>query len=523
MKRLFLTILFVAAFCACNTHNLDDPYSSRSETNEIAHGLIVLGDKLEDPYSVENMTKALASLYPNTKAGTVSTTHLYVRFLPKDQSDYDLLQEMGVEMIDHPVDFSIVKEGDYYHDPDIPEDEITWQYAVVPPDFEFPKGILYEELDRCHIAEQPLATRVDDNGIDWAAVERESFRLTGNAALLGDITKADPSTPEGYVLIKDDLKGDEPEGVAGVRVSCNVFVKFAHTYTNEEGYYKFDKAFNTSPRYRLVFKNKKGFGIGLNLILAPASISTLGRQSASGYSITISKKSDEALFKRCVVNNAGWDYYNKCNTDAGVICTPPSNLRIWLLDLLPCSSAIMLQQGVLLDGSIVEDYLGKYYILAKMFLPDITLGLRDSNDYASIYASAMHEFAHSSHYVQVGNAYWNKLSEYIIKSFIKSGFVTYGVGTEQDHGYCEVAEMWAYYMQTRLYRERYPESNKAFGTKYWFYPQVFNYMDGRGLTCYKSFNALTSDVKDRDDLRIRLIQLYPDAKSIINMAFSSYK
>ena len=153
---------------------------------------------------------------------SVSTTHFYVRFLPSDQGQYELLEELGVEMLDHPVDFSILKEGDYYHDPDIPEGDITWQYAVVPPDFPFPSGIEYEILDRCHIAEQPLATRSPD-GIDWEAVERESFRLTGNAGMLlaakGDDVS---SSPEGHIRIIDDLKqGSLRRG--GSEVSCNVF------------------------------------------------------------------------------------------------------------------------------------------------------------------------------------------------------------------------------------------------------------------------------------------------------------
>lgn len=518
MKRI-ASFFVLASLFACTAHGPDLPASSGE--GEISHGMIVLGDKLQDPYSVENVSKALASLYP-TKAVSVDATHLYVRFLPSSREQYELLEELGVEMLDHPVDFSIVKEGDYYHDPEIPEGEITWQYAVVPPDFDFPEGIRYELLDRCHIAEQALATRSSD-GIDWAAVERESFRLTGNESLLHP-TKADESSyPEGRISIVDDLKGESPFGVAGVRVSCNVFVKFAHTYTDENGNYRIEKAFNSDPRYRLVFKNRKGFGIGLNLILFPASVSTLGKHSPSGYSISVSKRSDRALFRRCVVNNACWDYYNACSCDAGSISPPPSNLRIWLFDFLNCSSSPMLQQGVLIDGSIVEDYLGKYYNLLKFFLPDLTLGLKDSEDYASIYSTAVHELAHASHYMQVGSAYWNILEEFILRSFISSGFITYGVGTEKNHGYCEVAEMWAYYMQTRLFRERYPNFQLAFGTSFWFHPQIFNYLDSRGLTCYKTFNALVPEVHDKDALRSKLIRLYPDARSLILLAFENYK
>ena len=521
MKRIAFTLLLAAAVACSAEHSPDMVEQSYPE---VEHGMIVLGEQLEDPYSVENVTKALASLYP-TKAGTtVSTTHLYVRFLPKDEAQLDTLQNRGLEMMDHPMDFSIVREGDYYHDPEVDEGDITWQYAVVPPDFEFPEGIKYEILDRCHIAEQPLATRSDD-GIDWEAVEREAFRLTGNSHMLEETRagESSSSTPEGRITIVDSMKGGEPIGVAGVKVSCNVFVKTAHAFTDADGYYKMNTAFNTRPRYRLVFKNKRGFGIGLNLILCPASVSTLGRQPESGYSITVDDSSDRALFRRCAVNNAAWDYYAQCTSDSGSINEPPSNVRIWLCDLLKCSSTVMFQQGVMIDGSIVESYMGKYYPLLKMILPDITLGLKDCPDYASIYATTVHELAHASHYMQVGNNWWKTLEEYILKSFLSSGFVAYGVGTEENHGYCEVAEMWAYYMQTRLFRERYPDSETAFGTSFWFHPQVFNYMDGHGLTCYLTFNALTADVCDKNALRDKLLRLYPDARSIIYSAFDSYK
>ena len=521
MKRIAFTLVLAAAFACSAEHG---PDALQESYPEVEHGMIVLGKQLEDPYSVTNVTRALASLYPTRADTPVSTTHLYVRFLPKDDAQMETLQEMDLELIDHPMDFSIVREGDYYQDPELGEDEITWQYSVVPPDFDFPEGIKYEILDRCHIAEQPLATRSED-GIDWEAVEREAFRLTGNSAMLAETRAGESSSciPEGRITIVDAAKGGEPFGVAGVKVSCNVFVKTASCYTDSDGNYKMNTAFNTKPRYRLVFKNKKGFGIGLNLILCPASVSTLGRQPESGYSITVSEKSDRALFRRCVVNNAAWDYYAQCTSDSGVITEPPSNVRIWLCDLLNCSSTVMFQQGVMLDGSLVENYLGNYYPLVKMILPDITLGLKNCPDYASIYATTVHELAHASHYMQVGNEWWKTLENYILKSFITSGFETYGVGTEKDHGYCEVAEMWAYYMQTRLFRERYPASEAAFGTGFWFHPQVFNYMDGRGLTCYKTFNALTKDVCDRDALRTKLLRLYPDASSIIYMAFDSYK
>ena len=80
------------------------------EGNEVRHEMIVLGDQLEDPYSVENVTKALDRLYP-TRAGRtpLEPTDFYVRFLPADEQEYETLEDAGLQLIDHPVDYTIVR------------------------------------------------------------------------------------------------------------------------------------------------------------------------------------------------------------------------------------------------------------------------------------------------------------------------------------------------------------------------------------------------------------------------------
>lgn len=525
MKNCAKIFFLSAALASCaKEYSADtEPVFRDVEGVEIAHGEIILGDKLEDPYTVENMTRALVSLYPS-KAGsiTLAETDLYVRFLPKTQEQYDILERCCPNMLDHPVDYQIRREGDWYHSPDIPEDQLTWQYAVIDKDFVFPAGIGYEILDRCYISENDVVTRASFPDIDWLEVERESFRLTGNEEYLSPASKAG-SSPSGRITIIDDKYDPDPIGVKGVTVSCNVFVKFCHTHTDEEGYYRMSRSFTGNPRYRLLFKNKKGFGIGFNLVLVPASFSTLGKNSPQGIDCRIDKESNRALFCRSVVNNAAYEYFESCEEGGVSMNTPPANLRIWLFQLLESSSAVMLQQGAVLDNSLLADYFGEYISLLKIFLPDITLGLKNCDDYASIYGTAIHELAHASHYVTVGNEFWDKLIKFVITSFVTSGWITYGVGTEADHGYCEVAEMWAYYMQTKVYRERYPEQARSFGTSFWFSPQIFTYLDERGIGKFKIFKTLSEDVTDINILKDRMLSLYPECKSTILQAFDRYK
>lgn len=246
MKRIEFVFLTVILMSACQP---DGPYTvnvgyegnETLELSEIPHGMIELGDRLEDPYTVTNMTRALASLYP-TKAGEIelSPTDLYVRFRPKNQDEYDMLENCCPNLLDHPVDFEIRKEGDYYHDPEIPDDQLTWQYAVIEKDAPFPTGIEYEILDKCYIAEHDIVTRAGDNGIDWDEVERESYRLTGNGDMLVPATKSS-AYPSGRITVLDESYDSEPVGVKGVTVSCNTFVKFSHAFTDEEGYYEMSK------------------------------------------------------------------------------------------------------------------------------------------------------------------------------------------------------------------------------------------------------------------------------------------
>ncbi len=72
--------------------------------------------------------------------------------------------------------------GDYYQDPSIPDEQITWQYAVVPPDFQFPAGIQYQILAQIHIP-----------GNDYTAVETEAERLAGSSNMLPNSIRPQPN------------------------------------------------------------------------------------------------------------------------------------------------------------------------------------------------------------------------------------------------------------------------------------------------------------------------------------------
>lgn len=525
MKRIRVHFLLFLLAVSCGQHSPAETEQPDEYLlpDDVSHEMIVLGRKLDDPYTVSNVEKAIKSVYP-TKADQISLepTDIYIRFLPKNEEQYERLMETGLLFYDHPIDYQILKEGDYYHDPDLAEDKITWQYTVMPSHYVCPFGITYEVLDECYIPGNEVGTKAGD--IDWEAVEQEAFRLTGNAALLDAETRGeDAGKPSGRVTVVDARRdGGGAEGVAGVKVSCNTFVKFATAYTDADGYYHIERSFSSTLRYRLVFQNEKGFGIGLDKVLVPASSSALGKASPEGLDVEIDSSSDRKMFCRAVVNNAAWDYFERCSEESEKLSLPPANTRLWLFQFLNASSAVMLQHGVMVDDTKIGELLGDFKSVVKMFLPDITLGLSAAEDYSDIYALTVHELAHASHFSQVGKSYWNYYISHILSSFLSSGGRMYGTGSEEWAGYCEVGEMWAYYMQNLLYEQRYGEGAAVFGTNHWFYPHVFLYLDERGVGRSMIAKALTPEVTSRELLLEKLEALYPEYGMLIGQAFERY-
>ena len=507
----------------------EDPYSTRGIDydygKDFSHDRIVLGRRLENPYRTENVTRALQELYP-TRASRVEVepTDYYVRFLPSDKTQFQMLESLGLHLTDYPLDYEIAVDGDWYHDPEVPEDRVTWQYAVVPVGFSFPEGIEYEVIHECHIVNQSDRTKAD--GIDWDAVERHAFVITGNEDKLNDpLTRGETAkvTPEGRITIVDDhANGGKPFGVAGVMVACNTFVKFDYTYTDRDGYYRMSKAFSSQLRYRLVFKNEMGFGIGMNLILVPASVSTLGKADPTGVNMTVTSQSDFKLFRRCAVNNAAYDYYTRCRHGDMNIAIPPSDLRMWILGGIKASSAVMLHHHTVLSNAQLSSFLGEYAVLIKYLLPDITIGVEGKEDYRSIYSAVCHELAHASHFSKVGTAYWNDYIWYIVESYMLSGGMTYGDGTGDRAGFCEVGEDWAYYVESKMYKERYGGTYPTFGTLYWFNPLIFRYLEERGMKTSQLFAVLSDKVDSKTALKEALIAAYPSRKSVVELVFSRY-
>jgi len=523
-KSSFLTFFCLLAFWACNKAGLDLPdVSLSSDANALSHEMIQLGDKLDNPYTTENVRDAYVSLYQTKAREEIKTTNLYVRFLPENDGQYDILRSLGLDLMDHPLDYEIVRDGDYYHDPSIPEDKITWQYAVIDKDFVFPEGITHEIIDECFLSEHAPMTKATEN-VDWDSVEKQAFKMTGNERFISEVkTKAAGTTPSGRITIVDEqYNSGRPFGVSGVCVVVNRFVKIAKAYTDRDGYYSISTNFSSNLRYRLMFDNEKGFDIGVNLVLVPASISTLGTAGPEGLNYEVTKDSERKLFLRCATNNAAYDYIRRCSEGDMDITVPPSGLRFWILNNLNTSSAVMMHHGAVLDNKVVKTLTGPFAKLIQVFSPDITIGADELDNYADIYKVVTHESAHASHFAKVGTDFWNPYIHYVVMSSIKNKKSAYGDGTGFGSGNCEVGEMWAYFVENRSYKQRYGGDMPTFGTSWWFSPQIFSHLEDRGLSMSQIFKALDPSVTSLSALKDKMRTLYPSKETVIEQVFSRY-
>ena len=485
-------------------------------------GMMVLGEKLNNPYSLANMQAAYNELCKtkSVASSNLEATDLYVRFLPKDSTDFAVLSSLDLELFDYPLDYEIITGGDYYHDPTIPETEITWQYTKVKPDFEFP-DMQYEILDECYIPEEEL-TKSSSVSLFGEELEIMAIRMAGQSEEYSIVeTKAKAKKyPEGYVRINNDTS-DEP--VRGVKVRCHYFLKWTSDYTDENGYYKMSKKFSCKPHYSVILENQKNFVVWGNWgFLSPATHND-ERRSTSGYNFKFT--CNDKAWKWLVINNAAYDYYRMCETDG--IKKPPTDLKIWCWKNATSSSAPMLHHlvglnvtafavpfaAMLLTGPVVvaESTLSWFLMAA---LPDVTIGT-EGKDYYDIYTVVWHELSHASHFSKAGEGLWGRYVNYIVTH---GG---YGDGTAEAKGkeICELGESWAYAHERYCSYKKFGCLDNS-GSSEWFSHNIdflYNILLNNVLTPKEIFDCLETKVKSMSDLKEKLINKYESKSKLIEI------
>lgn len=165
MKRLqILNYSFLGLFLALMTSCTHEPISTESTTSAREKDYYLkLGQKLENPYSVTNMKRALDSVKAkmtisksakSTSEFNVRISHLYVKIEPKNAAEEALLKrDTSQVFFDYPLDYEFPKEVSEQIGTNN-KDSIGSYYVAVPKDYVFPAGIRTKVLEELYIPEQ---------------------------------------------------------------------------------------------------------------------------------------------------------------------------------------------------------------------------------------------------------------------------------------------------------------------------------------------------------------------------------
>ncbi|WP_278995805.1 hypothetical protein [Alistipes finegoldii] len=398
MKKSFLLVILF--LCSCQKENAIMPeISPTPEANNVkTDGMTVLGRQLENPYSVENMRKALRNLVPATRSGitddAIQTTHYYVKFKPKNQQELDMIKrDSTINWYDIPLDYEIEQYGTYYHDPSVPDTLPTYQYASI----EVAKwsevkeiAVNYEILSELFIpdedkdkSENPM-TRV---GNGWNeeltdALVEESLRITGNDETdydTGVQTRARSKwRPAGRITYYDD-QVNRTIGLEGIKVKARRWFTTHTGFVDANGYYSCDGRFKRPANYSFDFEryefHVKGDGVKTDFD---------GPKKTGNWDYHFARTKSQPEYFGATVFRAAYHYYYK---DIGGLRRPPQN-SFWKTQM---KLKVHNQNNDSSNGNFnsARRFLGMGSAI-KLYNPG-----RKTVD---IYATTIHELSHAAHW-----------------------------------------------------------------------------------------------------------------------------
>lgn len=394
LRKLFCLsgLLLALQLSSCEKDEvLNEPVSEQQTVS----GEIRLGAKVESPFLLRNMQRSVDSLSARTglKSLTIlKPTHLYVRFLPADTAQYErLVADTTLDFDPYPLDYQLT-EGDSYHDPSLPADAITWQYTVVPEDYDLQGlGITYEVLDELYILDEDLEREdisVGDtqlrsgkgSGLSWKSVVDEALIQTGN---VGETTLRSKWTPAATIKAYDDLmeKYIPLQGVK-VRIRYFAFLKAYH-YTDANGNVTFSSK-RTSVEYSIEWECEKW---DIRYLVTQAYSN--GPDQKSRWNLNINTSNMTRLHLASIHRALYKYYYGDC---CGLI-RPDKDLKI------------------LYNDTKKDKPNGTTYYYNLEFSSDVLSSIKiygkNEDGYkpaSNVMSTALHELTHASHCLYVGFA-----------------------------------------------------------------------------------------------------------------------
>lgn len=465
LKLVLLVSLLSFTIFSCNENPMDDDFTLKNQSNIIEEKtLIILGEQYPNPYSVSNMLNAYQYLKNNGEdIGNlnITTTDLYVRFLPQDTAQYNLLNnDTSLILFDYPLDYEIEKFGDYYHDPNIEEGNYTWLYTTVPINYQFNPLIEYEILDSCYIAQDDNENTITDND----KLEQTSFKLLGLDSIF--INHNELNT-------KGWFSSKKPEG------KFKFLQKDSTLYTPIKGYDL--NLSETNNCWKLVNINNSAYEYynfcSDNEIITPPLFLKIWMTNTTN-------KGCAPMLPR-ITHPIGRD--SNCEL---------ADFFINIIYGLPAT--------LFINHTIIE-----------LIAPDVIIGGKNRTSSRAFYSQTVHELSHASHFSQVGSAYWAKYISYIMT------YGAYGDDNKGENaGICGVGEMWGYAIEDLLTNGKYGGLDIHKGAD-WIRADILHDLMKEGIVSPNDvFDCLTPLVTTQNKLKEALQEKSPANHNIIETRFS---
>lgn len=367
---------------------------------------MVLGKKLQNPYTVQNMKQAYKNIADKKEVLNldIKANFMYVRFLPNDSIEYRRIHHDETFMLfDHPLDYEINVKGNKYKDPSTKDNKYTWYYCVVKVGQAIPEGIKQEVLADLYIPQNRSnnADQAKNNSPELETLltelEKEALRITGNASNTsgGRVAAYNPS---GRITMSDDRLGIV--GVEGAKVRANRWFTTHEAITDGNGYFWMNETFDNPCNYSIIWE-RADFDI-----LEGGSVENFqayyeGPKQSGSWNLNID--GGRSLMYATIHRAAHYYYYQQ-----NELRTPRKGEFSSRLSIAAYDWEQAPNNGEAMTSGFVKSWLS---------FPDIRI-FRPSRGPYAIYSTTIHELAHAAHWAMNKQQFRNS-EDAIIESWAR--------------------------------------------------------------------------------------------------------
>jgi hypothetical protein len=490
MKNLLNTLFVCVLLTGCQSDTLNENNETADSNNSLTakaanennkpdiHTQIVLGNKLVNPYSVGNMQAAFKYYSDNIDSSKfpekdVKASHYYIKITPQSEADLETLDKLDDEtnedtpvLQDHPVDYEVITEGDFYIKPNDENDLYHPVYTTIPVGYTLPGDLKYEVLDKLY---EPADNEFDVETVSlyfagWKDdLEADGINLTDQNSLnlyLKNQMSGKSSNkfyPTGRVTI-ENTGTNTTEGLMQAEISYGRVFWWHYTYTDNNGNFVGNaKKYRGSVSIRAKWRGntatiRKTWNEVLGMFVSDYLMSVNKNSNGATKYINYTSFSGQGnhLWAKGTVNNGLRKYVDYCNSKG--ITNTISHANVWAWEgsnqygatpmlhkypQLPIMSTLANVGQAGFWQVMINTLAGSAINLVPAHLrPDQIFsgldpkGTETRSDSRRIHQLVFHESGHYSHASKAGAPFWAQLFASEISNSLSGGSDPYKDGTK---------------------------------------------------------------------------------------------